>query len=392
MAKIKVRPEDFVVEELIRLPLAKKGNYTILKLEKRYWNTLDVIDYVARKARVPKRSFSRAGLKDRYSLSTQYLSFKGEFQHTLREKHFVLQPIGKSNTPVNPRVLLGNSFCLTLRNLHAHDSDKLEHNAEEIKKYGFPNYFDEQRFGSARHGQGFIAKKLILEHYGGALKLLMCYAYKEDGAQERRFKQYCLGHWRDWSGCFKIAPPFYRPILKFLCEHPKDFRNALKQIDREYLNIYLLAYQSFIFNQVLGRTVRELGGNNVGLPYSMGEFIFHHELPSSSPMPGLSIPMINERTRTAGHIGMAIKKVLKSEGIMQKDMALRKMRLRGVRFKSFERAALVFPEDFSMTQAVPDEIYRERYKCQLKCILPPGAYATIMIKRLLLGSDLEIRN
>lgn len=385
MAKIKVRPEDFIVEELIRLPIGKKGNYTILKLEKRYWNTLDVIDYVARKAHVPKRSFSRAGLKDRYSCSTQYLSFRGDFQKTVREKNFTLQPIGKSNKPVSPKILLGNSFSLTLRNLHENDLVALERNAQEVHKYGFPNYFDEQRFGSARHGQGFIAKKLILEHYGGALKLLMCYAYKEDGAQERRFKKYCLSHWRDWSGCLKIAPPFYRPILNYLCEHPKDLRNAIKRIDKEYLNIYLLAYQSFLFNEVLARVVKEFGKSNVGMSYSMGELIFHHELPSSSPMHGLSIPMINEKTKATGLIGTTIKKLLQAEGIVQKKMALQKMRLRGVRFKPFERPALVIPRDFSITPASPDEIYQKRYKCVVKCILPPGTYATIMIKRLLLG-------
>ena len=36
MAKIKVRPEDFVVDELINISLAENGRYTILKLEKRF--------------------------------------------------------------------------------------------------------------------------------------------------------------------------------------------------------------------------------------------------------------------------------------------------------------------------------------------------------------------
>jgi tRNA pseudouridine13 synthase len=387
MAKIKVRPEDFIVEELIHLPLTKHGHYTILKLEKKFWNTLDVIDFVARKIHVPKRSFERAGLKDRYSLSTQYLSFKGDFKNTIREKNFTLQPVGKSNIPLSPIMLLGNSFCLTLRNLSAQEVDRLSHNTVEIEKYGFPNYFDEQRFGSARHGQGFIAKKMILEHYGGALKLLMCYASKEDNARERRFKEYCLGHWRDWPGCLKIAPPFYRPVLEYLCENSKDFRNALKRIDKEYLNIYLLSYQSFLFNEVLKRMVQEDGKNIVTVKYSMGELIFYHELPLLSRIKKLGIPMLNEKTMKTGYAGKAIDKVLKKEGIMQKDMALQKMRLRGVRFKSFERVAVVFPEDFSVTPSTVDEIYAQKYKCQVKCTLPPGTYATILIKRLLLARN-----
>jgi tRNA pseudouridine13 synthase len=387
MAKIKVRPEDFVVEELIKLSLVKKGSYTILKLEKRLWNTLDVIEFIARTIHAPKRLFARAGLKDRYSLSTQYLSFKGNLKHTIKEKNFTVKPIGKSNTPVNPKMLLGNYFCITLRNLTEKEVDKLDRNPKEIERYGFPNYFDEQRFGSARHGQGFIAKKLIFEHYGGALKLLMCYAHKEDSAREKKFKAYCLSHWRDWYGCLEIAPPFYRPILNYLIEHPKDFKNALKQIDKEFLNIYLLAYQSFLFNEVLFRIVKAYGQNNVPVKYSMGELLFYHELPQVDSLRELHIPMINEKTNLAGHVGQIIGNVLKKEGIMQKSMALQKMRLRGVRFKPFERDTIVYPKGFELTQLQPDEIYEKKYRCTLKCILPPGTYATILIKRLLLGSD-----
>jgi len=105
MARIKVKPEDFIVQEIIDIPFVEKGAYTILKLEKKYWNTLDVIDFVARKTKTPKSLFERAGLKDRYSQSTQYLSFKGDFKHAIEEKNFTLKPVGKSNTAVKPTML-----------------------------------------------------------------------------------------------------------------------------------------------------------------------------------------------------------------------------------------------------------------------------------------------
>ena len=385
MVKIKVQPEDFVVEELIRLNLTQEGAYTILKLRKRYWNTLDVIDYVARTTRVPKESFRRAGLKDRYSLSTQYLSFKGNFKHTIREENFTLKPIGKSNTPIGAKSLFGNSFSITVRNLSTNEIDRIRRNAVEVEQSGFPNYFDEQRFGSARHGHGFIAKKFILEHYAGALKLLMCYAYKEDSTREKRFKAYCLSHWRDWQGSLRIAPPFYRPILEYLVKRPKDFKNAIKRIDRDLLNIYLLAYQSYLFNEVLRRILRTCGMRLARSHYSMGELLFYHQLSQVDALKALTIPMITARTKQAGPVGRIIEKVLKQEGIIQGKMKLQKMRLRGVRFKPFERRAIVFPEDFSVSDPEPDELYQKKRKCLVRCVLPPGTYATILIKRLLSG-------
>ncbi len=383
-AKIKVRPEDFIVEELIDVPLADKGAYTILKLDKKYWNTLDVIDFVCRKAKVRRTLFDRAGLKDRYAQSTQYLSFKGDFQQTITETNFTLRPIGKSNRAVNPSMLRGNSFRILIRDLSRSDIGAMDRNMEEVKSHGFPNYFDDQRFGSARHGQGFIAKKLILEHYQGALKLLLCHAYKEDNAAEKRFKGYCMSHWRDWSGCARIAPPQYRPILHHLMAHPKDFKNALKTIDREYLNLYLLAYQSYLFNETLARIVRDRGEENVNLRYSMGEFTFHRKVRQDRPLASTRIPMVNEKTVLSGPVGACIERVLAKEGITLKRMSLAKMRLRGVRFKPFMREAVVSPADISVSDPEPDDLYAGNQKRLVRCTLPAGTYATILIKRLLL--------
>lgn len=384
MARLKVKPEDFIVEELIDIPLSDRGPYTILRLEKRYWNTLDVIDFVARKTNVSKNLFARAGLKDRYSQSTQYVSFKGDFKHTITESNFTFKPVGRSKSAVKPAMLRGNSFRITLRSMTEREIDKLQQNAREVREHGFPNYFDEQRFGSARHGQGFIAKKMILKHYQGALKLLMCYAYKEDSTQEKRFKTYCLRHWRDWQGCLQLAPPFYRPVLRYLCTNPRDYKNALKKIDREFLNLYLLAYQSYVFNEALARLVKQHGDGLVNLKYSVGEFIFFRKLKAPLPAADAQIPMINERMKLAGSTGKNIEKILAKEGITLRQMALQKMRLRGVRFKYFLRDAIVFPSEFAVSKPEPDELYTDKSKSVVKCTLPPGAYATILIKRLLL--------
>ncbi|MBE0432048.1 tRNA pseudouridine(13) synthase TruD [candidate division WOR-3 bacterium] len=384
MAKIKANPGDFIVEELIDIPFADNGAYTILKLEKKYWNTLDVIDFVARKTNTRKNLFARAGLKDRYSQSTQYLSFKGNFRHAVNEKNFTLIPVGKCKTAITPAMLRGNAFCITVRDLTEKESEAVRHNAVEVVDHGFPNYFDDQRFGSARHGRGFIARQLLLEHYQGALKMLMCYAYKEDSTREKRFKQYCLSHWRDWTGCLRIAPTFYRPILKYLCANPKDYKNALKKIDRELLNLYLLAYQSHIFNETLARLIKEYGVDNVDVRYSVGQFVFYRRLTDLGAARKMRIPMVNEKTRLSGPAGKMIERVVAQEGIALKEMGLGRMRLRGVRFRSFLRHAVVFPESFTVSTPEPDRVYARKYQCQVKCTLPPGTYATILVKRLLL--------
>ena len=382
--KIKVKPEDFVVQELIRLPQAKGGDYTILKLEKRFWNTLDVIDFAARKIGVPKSLFSRAGLKDRYSLSTQYLSFKGHFKTSLHEKNFTLTPTCKANRPILPDLLIGNSFTITIRSLDTGELEKISQNHHEISTWGIPNYFDDQRFGSARHRRGFFAKALLLEHYKGALKLLLCYPYKEDKKEEKIFKNFCRENWGKWHECLDLAPRTHRRILSYLITNPKDYKNAIRIIDKELLNIYLLAYQSYLFNQSINMLIEKYGIDIVKAPYSMGQFLFPRRLNDLITMRKISIPMINEKIKLEDLGGDITGSIIEQEGLSIRDFALRKIRFRGVRFKSFLRPAIILPKNLFLGKSQDDELYPSKKKLQIGFILPAGSYATILIKRLLL--------
>lgn len=382
--KIKVRPEDFVVEEVIDLTNSKSGPFTLLKLQKKYWNTLDVIDFVARKYSVSKARFSRAGLKDRYSLTTQYLTFRGVIKNIIEEKNFKLVPIGRVAKPISPEHLRGNRFSITVRGLTNDEIEKAFKNYQEILKSGFPNYFDEQRFGSARHRRGFFARLLMLGHYQGALKLLMCYPFKENSKKVKLFKKFCAENWGKWLECLNLAPLEYKKILFFLRDNPNDFRNAIKQIDREMLNLYLLAYQSYLFNEVLNLLIKKFGIDNVEFTYSMGKYIFYHNLKEVDFIKNMYLPMVNEKVELSGNSGELIKEVLNHEQIRLSDFKLNKMRFRGVRFKSFRRRAIIIPEKFTITKPEDDEIYKDKKKILINVFLPSGSYATILIKRLFL--------
>ncbi len=382
--KIKVKPEDFVVKELINLPLTRNGNYTILRLQKKYWNTLDVINFVAEKLSLSKKLFSRAGLKDRYSLSTQYISFRGRFKNPVRENNFTLTPIGAAHEPVTARAMIGNSFRITLRSLHKNEINSILKNFVEVKEYGLPNYFDEQRFGSARHRKGFFAKELMLKHYRGALQLVLCHPYKEDNKQDKYFKNYCREHWGKWQECFDRAPRKYRKIIHSLLEDSKDLRSAIKAIDRELLNFYLLAYQSYIFNRVLYSLVEIYGTDNVAVTYSVGHFLFYRVLKDMHRVKKLLISMLNEKVKLSDSIGNITQGILDKEGITLRDFRLKKMRFRGVRFKSFTRSPILLPRNFSLGKIEDDELYPKLKKMTLAFTLPPGSYATLLVKRLLI--------
>ncbi len=384
--KIKVKPEDFVVEELVDIPFTTNGPYTVLKLTKWAWNTLDVIDFLSRKLRVPPKLFSRAGLKDRYAHATQFLSFKGEFTQTIREKNFTVVPVGRSVQPVSFRSMKGNAFSVTLRQLSSPEINRIQKNYQSVRDYGFPNYFDEQRFGSAKHGHGFFAKRLMLGHYTGALQLVLATPFKEDSQQEKRFKQFCQEHWGQWQECLRRAPPPYRRIVRVLVSNGRNLKGAIKAINREVLNLYILAYQSFIFNQTLKKYIAQCGIGTATIPYTVGSFRFYQKLTTTAVRCQCAIPMISEKTSLRGEVGSIIQSILDEEGITIRDFSLRAMRFRGVRFKRFERNAIVFPQRFTCGKPITDELYPKKRKMQITFILPPGSYATLLVKRLMVKS------
>ena len=299
------------------------------------------------------------------------------------EKNFSLTPIGKAHRPILPNLMVGNSFTITLRSLDRSEIDRIHSNYSKVKRVGLPNYFDEQRFGSARHRKGFFAKELMLKHHKSALKLLLCYPYKEDSKQEKIFKNFCLENWGEWQKCFRLAPKKYRKIISYLIAKPKDYKSAIKAVDREFLNLYLLAYQSYLFNQTVKLFIDEYGINNAAVPYLAGNFLFYQKLENIEYLKDLKIPLINEKAKLTGLKEDIMKSVLKAEGIILKDFTLRKMRFRGVGFKHFLRSIILFPENFSLGRVQDDEVYKNKKKIKLKFVLPPGSYATLVIKRLL---------
>jgi len=378
--KIKVKPEDFIVEEVADISFNPQGKWTILKLTKRYWNTLELIDYISKKYRLRKEFFSRGGLKDRYSLSFQYLSYKGDIKKNIKEKNFTLEVLGKSDHPVNLNNVKGNRFDITIRDLGIDDVKKMEDNYDDLLKYGFPNYFDEQRFGSASHGMGFFGKFLLLGHYNGALKSLF-YKYDEDNREIKRFKEFCIENWGNWDKIKKISPEKYRGIFEYLSKNKNDFKGAIKLIDREYLNLYLLAYQSYIFNETIKLIVLDYGEEIFIHPYKYGDFVFYKRLREFENLKEINVPVVNNKVSLEGYTGEKIKEVLKKEGVNIKMFSLNKMRFRGVRFKTFMRRFIVFPEEFFYSTG-DDDLYKGKKKVNLKFFLPSGSYATILIKRL----------
>jgi len=381
--KIKCRPEDFRVQELIRLKLKKDGAYSIYRLEKRFWNTLDVLRQV--QLRYGLKGLSRAGLKDRYSSSVQFFSLPGKGPAVINAPNWSLTCIGMADEPVTPASLIGNRFEITLRSLDTNELTLITHALPLIRHDGVPNYYDDQRFGSARHKAGFIARKLIQGHYNGALKLFLATPGSGDDQKNRKRKKELAANWGNWTKCLKIAPFEARPALLYLNSHPKDFPGAVQLLPKTLLELFIVAYQSWLWNQTLARFLDLLGLATLKIRYTLGEMFFYERLTPEQHqyLTHLTIPALGPKTRFVDdRVARSARTVLNDEGLDLNRLKL-KFRIKNIFFKPYDRSATFKPEQLNITNPEPDELYPEKTKLRISFILPPGSYATLLIKRLL---------
>lgn len=384
--KIKCRPEDFRVEEIIRLRLKPKGPYSIYRLQKCYWNTLDLIRRL--EYRYGLKNLSRAGLKDRYSLSIQYLSLPGKGPNRIAEKNYSLSLVGMADEPITRDVLIGNRFNVVLRCLNETDANLIKESLPLVRRFGFPNYYDEQRLGSARHRQGFIARKLIDGHYNGTLKLFLATPSADDDSNTKKRKRMLALNWGNWKKCCEFTPIEAKRVIRHLIENPKDFFGAVRLIPKTMLELFINAYQSWLWNEIMGTVLNKLGLGKIIVPYAFGKLFFYDKLSPDETkyLTRLVIPAPAPKAEfKSEQVAQITNEILQREGLGLNRLKL-KFRIKGVFFKPYERNALVLPRNLKEGTPEPDELYPGKSKLTLSFTLPAGSYATILIKRLCASS------
>ncbi|MBN2353236.1 MAG: tRNA pseudouridine(13) synthase TruD [Spirochaetales bacterium] len=395
--KIKVKPEDFVVREKSLLNVgAAPAAYRIYRLGKKHWDTFDLVGVLARRLGVQKDDINLAGLKDRYGDSEQLISVRnrGGLPEKLDELNYSLAHEGYADRKMTAADIAGNSFRVTLRDVAPADVETVKRNCLAARARGFPNYFDEQRFGSARTGRGFLGKALFLGKMEEALKIYLAPS-EYDRGEDKAFKTRAASLWRQWG---KIDVPVPRKFAKVFAvlKAPGGymaFNKAVNAIDRDLTILSLQAYQSFLFNRLLvhyldGLREKKATGplETYGFPY--GDLLFYCDLPEETfvLLNGLSLPVPGHDTIVEDKgIRRALDAALAEENIGLGNLKVKKLHGKAVR--GAERRAVVVPEEFAFDEPRPDELYPGRMKITLHFFLRRGSYATMLVKRLALGTE-----
>jgi tRNA pseudouridine13 synthase len=384
--KLKQQPEDFQVEELTGVVPGEQGAFAFYRLEKRGWATPDALQAIRRRWRLDLHRLSYGGLKDRHALTVQYLTILHGPRRRLTHHDVSLEYLGQVPAPYTSQDVRANRFRITLRDLGEDDRAFAEQALAEVRRDGVPNYFDDQRFGSADAQGEFMARLMVLGRYEDALRQALAAPYEHDRSEQKREKAILRSLWGQWETCKERLPRGHaRSLVDYLAGHPDDFRGALARLRPDLRSLYLSAYQSHLWNRMLAwwlhRTCRPEQLLSVRL--RLGEVPMHRALDEAQrdELARLALPLPTARL----HLDPAdprlapVEAVLKGEGIQ-----LEQLKLKGFRemfFSRGERAALCLPADLR-AQAEPDELHARRQKLGLAFELPRGCYATLIVKRI----------
>ena len=404
---IKRSPDDFVVEEILSpevLALSKEagqsGPFALYRLEKEGLATPEAAGRIARALNVPSGSIAYAGLKDKHARTIQHLTLKLEAKPdahaNLSGAGWTIQRAGFLPRSITASDIHRNRFSITVRNLSSQAAFDMEQAARLLApapsangdKHGprFVNYFGDQRFGSARHGRGFIARNLIKGDFEGALKLAIGTEARKDRMDQKVFKRTVRELWRKWPELLaKLRPCAERRPIERLVNSSGDFRAAFCALPYMLQQLSVYAYQSHLWNSIARSTVATLcapRGQVLAAEDIFGEMLFPCAESVPPELTGLMIPLLAHNTALEEPWKVAAEEILKSEGITVSEL-----KIPGVRrpfFGEEPRAFMVEAEEFSLGQPEKDDSANDpkRRKRRISFLLPRGCYATVLLRAL----------
>ena len=357
MPVIKCYPEDFCVEEVIEVK-HKKNDCLVFTLEKMNRNTIDTIKKIAGILNIPFNNFGYAGLKDKHAVTRQRVSVKGVKKEDLKIE---LENITISEIEKGDRIRigdhLGNKFTIVVRNVNT---------IKDIPE-GFPNFFGEQRLD----GNEIVGREMLRGDHERAVKNLL----KKEGMDEEIENE-------EFDKIFEKYPNTYeKRILKFLIRK-KDYLLALKSLPSDILTLYIHAYQSFIFNELLKKRLERLELCEI----EIGDVICSKKFEKKAYVTVTSsnieearekkyvpvLPIIGYKTRVYGKTKEDLDLLLEKENIKLEDFKIKSI--------PFLSSRGTYREIIGRYENFKGNLKDNTLFCEF--FLPKGEYATVFIDQL----------
>jgi len=253
---IKETQEDFAVTELpLYLPQGD-GEHTYAEIEKRGLTTLEAIRRLARYLGIAEREIGYAGMKDARGITRQTLSFPRVEPDRILSAGLagirVLSAVRHRNK-LKPGHLAGNRFTIRVRDVAENALENAQAIVAVLSARGVPNYFGHQRYGSLGNSH-LIGRELVRGDFRAAVDALMG---NPSSIRDEQWRSAVEAYHRgDFPTSMEMLPGHCRTergIVARLLKRPEAHEKALESVSPRLKKLYLSAYQSYLFDRVLGK-------------------------------------------------------------------------------------------------------------------------------------------
>ena len=392
-------PEDFMVEEVLENGSAAKieppnianitghGRYLVWVLVKRNMDIFQAVQTIANILGISTERIQVAGIKDANAVTAQHVSISRmlpEQATQIKTSNLWLYPLQFSNEKIHSGMLFGNQFRITMRAINHPRSTitkRLENtNRELLKLGGCPNFFGHQRFGTARAITHTVGKHIILGEWEKAALTFIAKPSPYEHPESRQARQKLLGT-QNYKEALSYFPPrlvYERQMLNHLAKQHKDFMGAFHRLPKKLCQLFIHAYQSYLFNKFLSQRIQD----NMQLKKPLKEdckLTVNNEDYLALPLVGYKL------APSTGKQGEIEKRTLKEEGVEPQNFRVTGMP--EISSKGGLRTALTQLINLKMVEPSNNGANLSNKMISLNFVLRKGSYATIVLRELMKPRD-----
>jgi len=391
---------------------SRKSRYLLCVLVKRNWDTLIAVRNVARELGLSTGQVQFGGIKDAKAVTAQYITIENVAPEDLQKvqvKDIKVRPVGYVPNKLSAYYLLGNNFHITIRNLEHSEQSIRKATAETVKELdeagGIPNFFGHQRFGTTRAITHRVGKAIIKANLREAAMIFLAEPSPHEHPSSRQVRKQ-LQDTQDFKQALRDFPKqlrYERAMLERLAEEPDDYAGALRRLPKKLRELFVQAYQSYLFNRFLSKRIEEgvplnktdVGDYAVNVERSGLPLITMYRIVSEAvnaevnnkiktAKMRLAIPLIGFKQRPMlGRQGIIEKQILEEEGVSIEDFKV--TALPEVAEKGKLRTAATPIHGFSIEEAAHE---KAKNIARLAFMLYRGSYATVLLREIMKPSDI----
>jgi tRNA pseudouridine13 synthase len=209
---------------------------------------------------------------------------------------------------------------------------------------------------------------------------------------------------QDFEQAYRNFPKqlrYERLMLACLAREPNDYVGAFCRLPTKLRELFLQAYQSYLFNKSLSRRIAvghrldttEVGDHVVSVERSGLPMVAMHKMVSvenrteingaiSAGKMRLALPLVGFKQHlSSGAQGEIEKQIIDEEGISLKNFGIAPMP--EISLRGGLRTAITPLKDFSLGKVEADPTNLSEHKAEVSFTLNRGSYATIILRELM---------